>query len=169
MFMFSTDWLAVKVIMIIAKGRVRYEGRSMISLQHRLLSSVARGLQISPVLFTPYQASQPRRSFTVQDFAYKHSVGRHKVSFFVVVLAEQRSLPCPVLKCSRAAVDILKQSPVSSQHFVNNPECDILPRLCLFSSVRPRPSQFIPVRDRTESENLQQDVLRPRTVSTTLF
>lgn len=84
------------------------------------------------------------------------TLGQHKV-FSVLVLflsffffpAGQPFLPSPVLKCSRAAVDILETISSLFSAFVNNPECEILPRLCLFfpPSVPPRfsdPSQFIP-------------------------
>lgn len=67
------------------------------------------------------------------------TLGQHKV-FSVLVLflsffffpAGQPFLPSPVLKCSRAAVDILETISSLFSAFVNNPECEILPRLCLF-------------------------------------
>lgn len=135
----------------------------MISHQRRLLSSMAEITNVTSALYTLSSVTSAEvlhcTGFCIQ------TLGRHKGCFFVVVLAEQRSLPRPVLKCSRAAVDVFKQSPVSSQNFVNNPECDILPRLCLFSSVLLFPSQFIPVGDRKESEKRQQSYLRLSTLT----
>ena len=70
-------------------------------------------------------------------FAYKHSVNI-KFSQFLFCFclfffpAGQLFLPSPVLKCSRAAVDVLETISSLFSAFVNNPECEILPRLCLF-------------------------------------
>lgn len=79
----------------------------MISLRHRLLSSTARDYKFHQCSLH-FRKRHKRRGPSLYRILHTNTRWVNiKFPFFVVVLAEQRSLPRPVLKCSRAAVDIL--------------------------------------------------------------
>lgn len=169
-FSFFTDWLAVKVIMIITQGQVRYTGRQstlylslsfffllsrMAKVRTLIISLMLSSHLVQSVYFfaSPFNHCRDwERSFTVHVL---HTNTRSKffnsVLFFVVFVFLsflQSRLFCP-LQFSSVPEQQWTSKMISSlfSAFVNNPEYYILPWLCL-----PPPrslafwhSQFIPV------------------------
>lgn len=154
--------------MIITQGQVRHEGQRSTFTAFFCPVWPRLEMNISPNVFTPCVLSFFRQSIEQLSqlrgpslyMVCIQTLGQHKVRsvpFFLVLQSRSSALSSSQVFQSSSGRPKTISSLFSA--FVNNPEYDILPRLCLFFHVPSisDPSQFIPVGTKRKGRNYSRN------------